>query len=508
LDEASDYLINLGAPHVDAKLALPGSKPDGLPELLPPIESQLVRSVLEVVGQRDQREVEAALRRTENDVEAAIVYILDTSEEGLQAAVAQDLQRHDAFEEAYKEFHNRRERTIQEVTNESVPDAVAELRKLCHVSDDASDAEKRLMLATADGHCMVIHGNNEGPAADAGGPAFCAVCTNEISNAVSSKRRCRMCLLCEGCIQSKVVFFCPSMGNGGHLHYRPLHPIEPGYRQHGVCDVGAEGCLRHGLNIGWVCPCTCPECKFNVCVVCISRDIPSGFHRRLGSVDNAENDDMDSDDEGTKQGGVNIGRPIFDERAAERVAAARWEGIHRESSIGDVILGTGDVGTTARRRVEQTASLSRPHYRPHLCVAPRLETKLTTEYTQALDAFISASTGEDHNATNSTAACDVHHVEGLLHLAQGTGDDRTSRAVQQAVAAGKIDIAGTLLLAHAYAPNAKKQTSEDESEGEQLICFCGDVIDAETAPDGAVGCLAGHGMHPGCAADQLLGGGE
>jgi hypothetical protein len=332
LDEASDYLINLGAPHVDAKLALPGSKPDGLPELLRPIESQQVLSVLEVVGQRDKREVEAALRRTENDVEAAIFYILDTSEEGLQAAVVQDLQRHDAFEEAYTDFHSSRERTIQEVTNESVPEAVVELRNMYRVSDDESDAEERLVLATADGHCMVLHGNNEGPS-DAGESAFCAVCTDEIPNKISGKRRCRMCLLCEGCIQSKVVFFCPLMGNGGHLHHHPLLPIEPGHRQRNHCDIGAEGCLRHSPNLRWF----CPECDFDVCRVCMSRDIPPGFHRRLGRVDKAENegdlfDDMDSDDEPTNQGGVNSGRPIFDECAAERVAAARWEGILTETT--------------------------------------------------------------------------------------------------------------------------------------------------------------------------------
>ena len=108
----------------------------------------------------------------------------------------------------------------------------------------------------------------------------------------------------------------------------------------------------------------------------------------------------------------------------------------------------------------------------------------------------------------TVAACDAHHAEDLLRLACGTDDDVTSPAVCRAIQSGKMDVAGTLLLAHSYGVNSQHfNPKRKRDDGNEMRCFCGDIINLETAPDGAVGCLNGHAMHPSCAADYLLGGG-
>lgn len=231
---------------------------------------------------------------------------------------------------------------------------------------------------------------------------------------------------------------------------------------------------------------------------------PEGYDRRAMAVVRTEN--TATDDATTDQ---NDSMPHFDEVAAEREAAARWEGSYQVTSPGEVIVGTGVVGTTSpvqRAGVppRRDGTGNRRTYREPALLT---ETGLSDEAQAAFHRI-----NDDSGASfPNVAAADLTHVEDILQRSRVVDDKLTSRAICEAIAAGRLEIGGTLLLSQAFAPLLLRNTGTEEgtsSEVAMVCCVCADKIDVRTAPDGAVGCLGGHAMHASCAADLLLGGGQ
>lgn len=133
---------------------------------------------------------------------------------------------------------------------------------------------------------------------------------------------------------------------------------------------------------------------------------------------------------------------------------------------------------------------------------------LPTEGLLSSDAVDALELYRSRSDASTVAAADVVHVEDLLRRAQAADNRLTHQAVRHAISAGRLGIAGTLLLSQAYAPSQPVEQQQQNDSAVETRCWCGDVIDAKSSPDGAVGCLGGHAMHAPCAADLLLGGGS
>jgi len=517
LTNATEYLIRLGAPSIKPEIALPGRHPKGLPEPLRPVERELTDRLLEILTHVDRQTAEVALRRNNNDVERTVSYILETAEDDLETQVVEDVTRSTAFSEALTAFNtNRRLAYMYKKNPNELPKAVLELQnEISELSGIVLETQERLVQAAEAGHSMIPfpykEKSEDGSSDDQA--VVCVVCSKKQS-ALAGYSYCKNCHLCGGCINSKVVFRCPMMGNGGHLHHHRLSFVPYGLRPHAHCNIGRGGaaelvgcCMSPAM---W----SCAQCDFDICRRCVSNDTPKGFHRRFGWVDDGREDSESDDDSGSgsesddDHGAMEIDPtadpPAYsgmDRLAAERGVAAMWEGsqLNIDTSPAEVLVGTGRVGATMPTPTS-SRSLARTKREKNPALVP-CNTMLSAGAKQALDLFLSSQKEE-------AAACDVHHIEELLRRANNITDRHIILPLLDAIATGKVGIAGTLLLAQTYAPDTKRRKTAEGEEDDLMKCFCGDIIDAESAPDGAIGCLNGHGMHPGCAADQLLGGGE
>mmetsp|Transcript_44796 Transcript_44796/g.136750 ORF Transcript_44796/g.136750 Transcript_44796/m.136750 type:complete len:2045 (-) Transcript_44796:355-6489(-) len=428
----------------------------------------------------------------------------------------------------------------------------------------------------------------------------CIVCAGSVPSAACGMSMCKLCRMCEGCVQSHSpqeededndyrrgqAHRCPALRNGSHLH---LHPLTYGLdrRRTCHCDIGSGpgGCC----DVLW----SCAECDFDVCAPCMSRSAPEGYDRLTGTTvrpgnddgsgsDSDENgsrssddddDDNDSDGENSDNGDDNdenegpgsqrVGFRPLDPVSAERLAAARWEGnAVTDPSPGENVVGTSETAhrgafvatlspVTARCRRGRDSDNSddglaerreaRRRLRGEAAGSSRTETKLGEDSEEALELLRSSNGGSrissDGNSSHglrsheeeSTSlrsyltAADLAHAEDLLHRARAVdGDALVRRELCRAVAGGRLDLVGSLLLSEAFAPvpldtnmNANRCSNNGgvtgSSQGPSIPqdeCWCGLPIDSLTSPDGSVGCLGGHNMHPCCASDLLLSGGS
>jgi len=220
--------------------------------------------------------------------------------------------------------------------------------------------------------------------------------------------------------------------------------------------------------------------------------------------------------------------PAFDAYLSERGAAARWEGNYMEEDEVNMVIGTGNVenvspepfdphrnGAPYEEGNRRGGRLVQRNNNFHRTPTLLTETKLHYFAAYALEQFKKpkrVSGGAEH----VIAAADVTQAETILHRLQVVGDKATKRAVCEAIASGRLDIGGTLLLSEAFAPvpadhneDGEDDNNQDSDSANTKMCLCcQEPIDIDTAPDGAVGCLFGHAMHSSCASDLLLGGGR
>ena len=321
----------------------------------------------------------------------------------------------------------------------------------------------------------------------------CGMCASALPSETGGTYQCQTCHLCEGCVQARVVSRCPGLANGAHLHRHPLTRV---YRRGEVCRV-CDGAWASGSTF-W----TCAACDFYACGVCMAQPPPAA---------DPPPDSEDESDPGGDPGGIDeerdgdaspFSRP-FDAEAAERIVAARWpveppadEGV---AGAGAPAGGRGDGGRGQGRR-----GRGRPLARPSVAM------RLPGEAMAALRLLKAERRGGGRAVV---AAADLTHAEDLLHRGAAVEDGLPVHALYRAVAAGRLEIAGTLLLSRHLAPGPRAVEQSGGGGGDagddagEACCCCGDAIDAATAPDGAVGCLNGHAMHAACAADLLLGGG-
>jgi len=391
-------------------------------------------------------------------------------------------------------------------------------------------------------------------------PTRCFICTSQVPSVTGGSYQCQFCRICEGCIQSMAnesqpqqspcipcpkkddesfhfrrpltAMTCPGVLNGGHLHHHPLE-FNPHRYMNAVCDIEGEGCHgEDGRCIVW----SCHLCEFDVCLRCASQPVPENYSRKrnkivdnseiqeddavrdfmsmvslfdLGEEEEVENgigEEKEGDDNEEEEEEEELAKPFFDHEAARKTVAARWEG-----ACGDleppkspsIILGVGAVGSPQetsptfhdRTRENEPKNLTTP-----------ADGKLSNEAEDALILF-------KHSQPTDVAAADVTHVEDLLRRVATplSRDSSLSYAtLLDAISAGKLGIAGSMLLSRAYAPVCTPcdDGPNEESKDEQVNCWCGDPINSSTSPSGAVGCLGGHAMHASCAADLLLGGGK
>jgi len=258
-------------------------------------------------------------------------------------------------------------------------------------------------------------------------------------------------------------------------------------------------------------------CDFDVCCACMCLENPHGDSAVRGE-DAEQGSDSDSESESSEeesQTAPEIDSQAFDAIAAERRAAARWEATHEEPQTGDIIVGSGETGhvilsplVTEGRGPDDQREARRLLKSEATKVS---EAKLSNEAELALDSFGSHASSDKSKPVVSAA--DFSLAEDVLHKARTITDDpRVHRELCEAISKGRIDLAGAVLLSAAYAPAYTKTDNCGDggsgAESEPMECWCGEPLDKETAPDGVVGCLGGHAMHPSCAVELLLSGGS
>lgn len=282
-------------PRVPPEVAFPGSRPGGIPEPCYPVSDSDARNVVAFFdGNISMATAKMALRKNEHNMEQAVTYILDKTNEQLAVETAQDVEQVTQYEDAVLAFQLKRRETIQEVatklgsSNVKIPQ---DLKKELLTLVPEIDLSRVIPSAMEDGHGMVRPSDSS---------LKCTVCALTIGTKHTGSHYCPQCNHCEGCIQTKVVYKCPRMGNGGHLHPCPLQPMKIGPDRKGyICDIDGKGCLHsENHNLSYY----CQECNFDVCAVCISQPAPVYYHRRLGrlmqlSDDEDEDEYSDSDEE-------------------------------------------------------------------------------------------------------------------------------------------------------------------------------------------------------------------
>ena len=221
----------------------------------------------------------------------------------------------------------------------------------------------------------------------------------------------------------------------------------------------------------------------------------------LEDAANAETINDNADDED-----IDISPTDFDEAEAERTLMGHWQRSSATNNEHTIVLGTGAVGTATN---QWTRNANEPIYLP-------VTTRSSNGHMTAEAQIVLTLFQQQSKASKPIAAADVTQAEDILrHIALSVDTDNPSYdTLLSSIAAGNIGIAGSLLLSQAYAPRntnlkSNDDSSDDNANNKDPICpICGEDINSETAPDGAVGCLGGHAMHPACAADLLLGGGN
>ncbi|CAJ1945909.1 unnamed protein product [Cylindrotheca closterium] len=273
-----------GLHQVPSEIAFPGSRPDGIPEPCYPVSDSDAHNVVGFFdGSISLATAKMALRKNEHNLEQAVTYILDKSPLELVIETSQDTGRVSEYEDAVLQFQVKRREIIQEVALKlSSPDAIPqELNVLAETMVPEMDSGKIIPCAIEDGHGMVQPAASES--------IKCIVCALSVGTKYAGSSYCPQCNHCEGCIQTKVVYKCPRMGNGGHLHFCPLQPVKIGPDRKGyICDIDSKGCLHsENHNMSYY----CQECNFDVCAVCISQPAPVYYHRRLGRMIQLDEDD-------------------------------------------------------------------------------------------------------------------------------------------------------------------------------------------------------------------------
>ena len=513
---AAQYLIDLGAPHIPLQQAFPRFVSLGSNDTAPlrVVDAAQVAQIQSTMGYSADDEikrkvVESALRRQENHrdpqdfLSAAFDYLFETDEQVLHQNVVDDEAQQSTHEEeqlakAVQRINvlMDRNREIERVKQMPVPDSMQAIA----IQPFSENSEPTTREDCSNGHCMMQYTNTN---VDDDTAPFCDVCACQPPGRFAGTSLCRTCGLCEGCLSSNVVFHCPSIGNGCHLHPHPLQRLHIASSRRGNrCSVRGEGCLEDANHHGRY---VCERCDFNVCKNCISKDAPTNFDRRRGRIVDPPEASPEQQQNTTQDIAPLPNGPRFD--SSERRAAAQWgEGMQVDEDEPPFVVGTGQVGLRAPTRRRQNSSTTDEEQRRTGTTGRADIDTLNSQNIEALETF--------SNSVN-TAACDIHHVEHILLLAQNTSTCTTGHssniplAIRQAVTAGKVGIAGTLLLANLYAPKKLLQKRKNRKDADdEMVCFCGGVVDLDTAPDGAVGCLNGHGMHAGCAADHVLGGGK
>lgn len=531
--EAAHGLRQQGIPSLSNEIAFPPHPRSGEGPAVAVNPNHLI-SVLEILGYVEPPAAQAALRRSEHNVEAALSYLLDTPPETLANAVAEDEQRTAAFEAVQAERKAARVQAYKDVLQQKV-------------SLDLKEGKwsKSNTTAEAQGHSMQMTMEAK-PEEGEGKPIFCVVCADEAHSI------CRNCAVCADCIDSQqIIFNCPKMANGAHVHVHPLNLIEPGVRNKN-CRVRGDGCkggLHNGSDrgsVGWTC--SHSECDFNVCISCMAKEAPAGYLRRYGrqvtliaaaqeqvGVPAAEKDVAATasqttaptqevaaeeaegelgeheatalEEESERPHGSNgisegAGASLFELIAAERFSAAAWEGLPLEPSAVEAVVGTGQVGTTTPLQQSPRPQRVLESVDPN---RNQQESALTEESQKALQELISGSRARSKILTS----CETELMEDILRRAELLGRDRpTLRMLRSVVKAGNVAIAAALLLAKDFAPTTSKRKRQDcdsntsDEDANAPRCFCGDIIEFR----GAVGCLNGHLMHPDCASDLMMGG--
>jgi len=547
---AATRLSDLGAVRVDPpQAALPPLSPST--QALAPVDNTMIRRLMEMFGLTTTAECcEAALRRREGNLEAAVAWVLDEPD-AVREAAEEDRRIAETAEREAAEASAAWEAVTRRAAEADVPEAVGALCGGCPTpiglgtDVEAGGSRSGAGVVVTNGHRMIL--------ANANDTSSCILCAGKVPSSFSGSYLCEACNLCQGCVQAGAVQRCPRLGNGSHLHHHPLTYDSQERTTGAFCDVNNEGCLGQRSQgrrrpIVWF----CRECSWDVCVSCMSLPKPEGYERLTCSHGWQNKGEEVEELEGPN------GK--FDEVAAERRAAVQWEGSYEEPMAdADVVVGTGIVGTTAavlspnlaRRGATSVAMSLARGSRQGIGQPLRTGGRLPDDATRALELF--RKTG--HNAmgvregvegtpsskSSLVAAADVTRVEDILHRANAIGNSRTNHPIWEAVAAGRLEIAGTLLLSRAFAPfpstivtaplgsdsdneDAESDSAVDGTQSERnlrcladvaaaagegdAMCWCGGIIDAKTSPDGAVGCLGGHAMHAACAADLLLGGGD
>lgn len=331
-------------------------------------------------------------------------------------------------------------------------------------------------------------------------PFRCVLCCSNGLERASGDHRCRICNLCEGCVQSDIVFCCPALPNGSHLHHHPLQFGASKLKR--CCDIGGDGCVAKNSgsngNVTW----RCSDCDFDICPICIKGPAPEGYNRRTSeSLSSAEGPDLNAQlDDGlaaflahrrTRRGSNRTQTLSFDEIDANRDVTERWQTHLRHNRPRcRVIVNTGTVETRIRARSSSRLRLT--PVREHLPL-PSFSI-LDARAMDTLEQFKSVNRGP-------FSATDLTFAEDFLRRAQAIKDSTLRDRIQNAIVARSFGIAGTLLLSSKCTMISGKDTS-----GSTTTCWCGDEIDHISAPNGTICCLAGHAMHPSCAADLLLSG--
>ena len=513
LDTAARFLAEKGATGVEPlHYALPPLPPtdDGVGRSAD-VDPDEAQRLVEILG-LGLAEAEAALRRNP-DLQRAAAWIYEDPDK-VDVAVAEDREHADRVVEAEITGMAERLEALRTARRAEIPDDVAEMGVVCCDFPGLGGADAVII----DGHRMVAAVKS------------CILCTSAVPSPEGGSCVCELCGLCEGCVRSTppVVLRCPQLRNGSHLHVHSLS-FDLDRRRNCYCDVGGRSCG----DVIW----SCDLCDFDVCAICISRPAPDGYDRLAGAIDgqrqrdnddedeeDGDNSDDDSENSDTSADMVpdNLRTRPFDAIATERRAAARWETPQEGASAGDVIVGGGETGNsivmTPSRELRGAEDQQEARRRLKGEASSLTETKLAEEAEEALSLFQSG--GKSEPGGYVVSATDLTHAEDLLHRARAVASDPfMHREVCHAIASGRIDLAGSLLLSDAYAPILAKscgvgstngfiEGSGDDAVTRAAECWCGEVINDDTAPDGVVGCLSGHAMHPSCAADLLLSGGS
>lgn len=341
---------------------------------------------------------------------------------------------------------------------------------------------------------------------------------------------------------------CPAVRNGGHLHRHPMI-FDPTRFHRCVCDINGPNCHNHG-KIVW----TCHECDFDVCMACAREEAPKNYCRKEGTYNDenvdetAETEDdfvqgfsffFDDDDanveeeeeeEENEEAVKNLRRQsLFNEgKAQEAISscwARKWYTNTKDGNTSQVYIGSGTVGqTTVIQEEEQNPDVNNDNQIVPFVKGSPIDGPLCDDAEDALTVFQGGfEMGLDNqlgiSATDRMLAEDI-----LRRISQEDNSDLSREkpgpysTLLNAVSSGNLGTASQLLLANAYSPTGMcipttcipctDQVDEGNDVVPEITCWCGEVIDSKTAPDGVVGCLQGHAMHASCASDLMLGGGK